>query len=238
MRTCVELRVERRGARSVVARMRGAAPLAIRELAGPGPAADVALVQTAAMLVGDDDVQVRVRVGPGAHLVLRDTSATLAQAGADARLDLDLEVDEAGHADVREQPLVVCAGARVARVASMRIGPGGSVTHREAFVLGRHGEPPGALRSLLRVERESLPVLVDTLDATDPATCASAAVLGGARVVAGLGAYGVTWPDRPADAFALGPRDTLVRRVGTSAAIAGLARLDPRVAPVEQAAAA
>ena len=72
------LQVQRAGTRSVATEIRGCAPLGLRVLGLRDGALHVAVVQTAACLVGGDDVRLRVEVGDGARLVLTDVSATLA----------------------------------------------------------------------------------------------------------------------------------------------------------------
>lgn len=208
------LHVVRAGGRSVVHELRGGAPLGLRELGGPEDGwARVAVVQTAATLVAGDDVRLLVRVGDGARLALGDISATLAHPGALARHRIDVRLGAGARLVLTEQPLIVAAGARLRREVRLDLGAGAVVLHRDTLVLGRHGEEPGAARLRLRVVREDLPVLDETLDTGDLGVLRSAAVLGSARAIGSLGLYGRAAPgELPSDAFRLGPSDTLLRR--------------------------
>jgi urease accessory protein len=208
--TSTELAVERRAGRTAITTLRSAAPLGLVPLGG----ARVAIVQTAACLVGDDDVRLHVRVGAGAALELVEISATVAHPGADARQSVHVEVAAGGRLVFAERPLIVAAGARVRRSVEIELAHGARALHREALVLGRHGEEPGSVRARVRIAREGVPVLDETIDTGDLAVLRSPAVLGEARAVAGLGLYGAEPPAPEPGAFALGPADTLVRRIG------------------------
>lgn len=220
------LHVERDGHRTVVRALRSALPLGLREVRGAREGwASVAVVQTAATLVGGDDVRLQVTVGPGARLHLADISATLAHPGARARQQLDIVVEAGGRLVLAEQPLIVAAGASLDRRVRLTLGEGAAAVHHETLVLGRHGEEPGDARLRLRVEQAGAPVLDETLVTGDLGVLRSAAVLGDAGAVGSVGLYGVASPGLvPADAFTLGPRHTLVRR--PAANTRGLTALD------------
>jgi urease accessory protein len=206
------------GGRSVIRGSRSALPLGLRQLhgwAGAG-AVHVALVQTGAMLVGGDDVRVEVDVGPGAALVLRDISATLAHPmdGAAAQQQLLVRVAPGGCAVIAEEPLVIARGARLQREVRIELAGDARAVHRDTLVLGRHGEAGGSLLARTRVERDGVPLLDDGLDTSDAATHGSPAVLGGARVLASVAAFGLPdGVDVPPDAFLLASGDVLLRRL-------------------------
>jgi urease accessory protein len=211
------------GGRSVVRESRSGLPLGLRQLhgwaAGAGPAAGgavhVALVQTGAMLVGGDVVRLEVDVGPGAALVLRDISATLAHPtdGAAAQQRLRVRVAPGGCVVIVEEPLVIARGARLRREVRIELAGDACAVHRDTLVLGRHGEAGGSLSVRTRVERDRVPLLDDGLDTSDAATQGSPAVLGGARVLASVAAFGLPVPvDVPPDAFGLASGDVLLRR--------------------------
>lgn len=214
------LAVERtRDGRSVVRRLRDRPPLGFRELSGGGAAgapARVAILQRAAHLVGGDEVRLEVDVGDGAALELLEISATLVHPGAPARQVIAVSAGAGARVAYAEQPLIVAAGARLERRLTLDLAAGAQVVHRDTLVLGRHGEPPGAVRSRTRVARAGAPLLDETIDTTDLASLRSAAVLGGARVVGALGRYGREGP-APPDALRLGAGDTLVRRLAERA---------------------
>ena len=102
----------------------------------------VALVQTAAYLVGGDAVRLRVRVDDGAALELCEISATLVHPGEPARQIIDIEVGDHARLVFAELPLIVAAGARLERRLTITLGAGSQVVHRDTLVLGRHGEAP------------------------------------------------------------------------------------------------
>jgi urease accessory protein len=175
------------------------------------------------MLVGGDDVSVDVSAGPGAVLVLRDISGTLAHPmgddGPGARQVLHVRVADGGRVVIAEEPLVIAAAARLRREVRIALDGDARVLHRDTLVLGRHGERGGAVVAHTRVERDGRAVLDDTFDSTiGEAALRSAAVLGGARVLATLALFA---PDdlggRPTDAFELAQGDALVRRLARRA---------------------
>ena len=73
------LTVARRGSRTVLAELGSSVPVGLRRLRSSTMAmAHIALTQTAAMLVGGDEVSLEVSVGAGAGLLVRELSATIA----------------------------------------------------------------------------------------------------------------------------------------------------------------
>lgn len=212
------LHVERDGDRTVVGALRTMLPLGLREVRGPDDGwARVAIVQTAAMLVGGDDVRLTVVVGTGARLHLTDISATLAHPGTRARQRIDLRVEAGGRLVFAEQPLIVAAGADLDRHVRLTLGPGAAALHHDTLVLGRHDEEPGDARLRLRVEQADMAVVDEALATGDIGVLRSAAVLGDAGAVGSLGLYGAAPPGPlPADAFVLGALHTLVRRPASS----------------------
>jgi urease accessory protein len=201
--------------RSVVRRLRGSAPLGLREVhaSNDGQAARrVAIVQTAAYLVGGDEVRLHVRVDDGAALELCEISATLVHPGGPARQIIDVEVGDHARLVFAELPVIVASGARLERRLTITLGVGSQVVHRDTLVLGRHGEALGDALVRSRVERAGVPVLDETLDSGEFASPRSAAVLGDTRVIGTLARYG-TAGSVPEGAFALSETDTLVRRL-------------------------
>jgi len=127
----------------------------------------VALVPEQAVLLADDRVEVRVRVGAGRSLEIVEPGGTVAYAmrGSSAGWDVTVEVEEGGSLVWDGQPFVVAEGADVRRRLSVELGADARVVVRETLVLGRAGEDPGRLVSRTEVRREGLPVLVEELDA-------------------------------------------------------------------------
>ena len=191
----------------------------------------VAVVQTAACLVGGDDVRLRIEVGAGARLVLSDISATLAhpvpRERPGARQSISVVVSAGASLEWIEQPLILAAGCRLVRSVALAMHGDARIVHHDTLVLGRHGEHAGSARLHLRVTRDGLPVLDEGLDTTRAAALASPAVLGAAHVMASLGRYGEPSPDvLPDGAMRLGPSDLLVRRLAGSVARGAIARHD------------
>lgn len=125
----------------------------------------VALVAGGALLLGDDHVRVRVRVGAGAVLELVETSGTVAYdgRGRPARWEVEAVVEPGGVLVWDAQPFVVATGADVHRSTSVRLGEGAVACLRETLVLGRSGERGGRLRTSLRVNGPDGPMLHEEL---------------------------------------------------------------------------
>lgn len=210
------IEVCRRGDASVVRRNLSSAPLGLRELNRTGAHARVALVQTSAMLVSGDDVVLDVRVGHGASLELMEISGTVAHpvaGGPAASMRIAIELGVGARLLWNGQPLIVAAGADVKRLTRVALSAGARMLMRDVLVLGRHAERSGAIVTDTRVERESRPVLHETLDLSDPAIHSTEALLGHARVIDSLALFGWRLTEPPADAFRLGDEDTLLRRL-------------------------
>jgi urease accessory protein len=114
-------------------------------------------------LAGDRD-SARIVVGAGAVLALEPVAATLALPGeARTVLRLDVTVHAGGRLVLDEGPLIVAAGARVERHCVIELERGAVAAVRETLVLGRDGEPPGALDSTTRVTLAGTALLHDGL---------------------------------------------------------------------------
>lgn len=213
------LRVELRDGRSVVTGLRSAEPIGLRQLAGRGGggAVRVAVVQTAAMLVQGDDVRLDVHVGPGARLELEEVSATVAHpvtpGCASIAQSSRVVVEDGAALALLERPLVLAAGTRLDRRTDVVLAGAARCLHREVVVLGRAGEAPGAAVVRVRVVRDGRPVFDDALDSRDLLALGSAAVTGDFRAVGSVALYGAAAPAIVRGALALGPYDTLVRRL-------------------------
>jgi urease accessory protein len=149
-----------------------------------GPVVRAALVPTqAGPLAGDHD-RVRLHVGAGATLVLVPIAATVALPGA-ARsiLELDATVEAGGRLVLDEPTLIVAEGADVVRRTRIALGPGAIALVRDIVVLGRDGEGPGRLDSVLRATLDGAPLLHDALLIEPAAADAHVALAPGHRVV-------------------------------------------------------
>lgn len=167
MKAHAHLTVERDGdGRSVVRDLRSAAPLTLLPVRGQPV---VHLVSSAANPLGGDELTVTVRVGPGACLTLAGVAATVALPGPHgekSRTTVHIELGDEAHVSYLPEPTVVTRRARHESVLTVALGAGAHLTARETVVLGRAGEPGGALTTALHVTRCQRPVLRQELAVT------------------------------------------------------------------------
>jgi urease accessory protein len=170
-------------------------------------------------LAGDHDAA-RIVVGPGATLVVEPVAATLALPGrALTTSQLDVTVAAGGRLVLDEGPLIVAAGATVQRRCTIELAAGAVAALRETLVLGRDGEPPGALDSSLRVTLDGRPLLHDGLrfGAASEGDDAYVARAPGERVVCTISLFGRRPPARRGVLMLEGPGG-LARATGRSLA--------------------
>jgi urease accessory protein len=198
--------------------LRRGARVAPRVLAR-GAVVRAAFVPTqAGPLAGDED-RVRIVVGAGATLVVEPVAATVALPGAAGIvLALDVMVEAGGRLLLDEAPLIVAAGAGVARRCTITLAPGAVAALRETVVLGRDGEPPGTLDSVLRATLDGRPLLHDGLRVgpASPDADAHVALAPGHRVLSTICLLGARAAG--AEAFALAGPGALRRATGPSLA--------------------
>ena len=191
---------------------------------GPGAAVHAAFVPTqAGPLAGDRD-STRIVVGAGATLIVEPVAATLALPGAERTLlTLDVTVLEGGRLVLDEGPLIVAAGAFVERRCTIELEAGAVAAVRETVVLGRDGEPPGALDSVTRVTLAGKALLHDGLRFDAETDGLHVALAPGHRVIVSAGLFGM----RPAEAVAgtleLEAPGALLRATGAAMAATDLA---------------
>jgi len=181
---------------------------------GPGR---LTLVRSqAGPLAGDHD-RVEIRVESGT-LAIEPVAATVALPGA-ARtvLELDIEVGDGARLHLEDAPLVVAEGADVVRTTTIRLGVGATAVVRDLVVLGRAGEGPGRLESVLRAEGPDGVILHDALRA-DPATWARDAYVALAPRHRAVGTIARLGPGDEADGSA---RAGAAGSAGASAAAGG-----------------
>jgi urease accessory protein len=200
--------VERNGeGRSVVRELRSQPPLHLlprRGTAAGSAPVTVHVVSSATTPLGGDDVALDVRVGPGAELVLTAVAATLAlpsQRSGGSRLTVRLDVHDGARLQYLPEPTVITHRADHCTELHATVGAGARFRCRELLVAGRHGEPSGRLRALIRLVDAAAgrPLLVQCQELGDPGLQASAAHLAGRRV---LGTEVLVWGEDPADAVA------------------------------------
>ncbi|MGI8593222.1 MAG: urease accessory protein UreD [Solirubrobacteraceae bacterium] len=210
----------------VVERLRRGQRLAPRILDAGGGAVHACLLPTqAGPLAGDHD-RVRIEVGADATLVVSTITATLALPGSTLiRLDLDVAVGPRARLVLEDPPLIVAAGADVARSTAVTLAAGAVAALRDTVVLGRAGERGGRLLSTLRVTDDDGVVLHDALR-LDPVTSrqdAHVALAPGHRAAGTLCLLGADAQDEPQFVLA---RAGALRR----ATARGLAELDAELA--------
>lgn len=121
----------------------------------------VHLLSTMATPLGGDTITMRVVVEPGARLVLRSVSATLALPDGDrttshSRFELDVE----GSLDMDLEPTVVAADSRHLSSVALRLGDAGRIRLRERVRIGRcHESGLGFWSDSLHADRCDEPLL-------------------------------------------------------------------------------
>nr|WP_156077544.1 urease accessory protein UreD [Saccharothrix sp. NRRL B-16314] len=159
----------------------------------PGPVL-VHLVSAVTAPLGGDDLELRVRVGPGAALELRGVAATLALPGRHpgrSRTLVHVDLDEGASLAYLPEPTVVTARACHEAVFRARMAEDARLRTREILVLGRVNERSGSLDTTVDVRRNG-PVLKQTTRIGTPEVDESPAGLAGRRV---LGTELLCWGD-------------------------------------------
>ena len=157
-----------------------------------GPGRLTLLRSQAGPLAGDvDRVETRVESGT---LSVEPVAATVVLPGtARTVLELDVEVGDGARLVLEDAPLVVAEYAHVIRTTTIRLGRGATAWIRDVVVLGRAGEGPGRLESVLRAEGPDGVILHDAFR-VDPATWAEDAYVAlapGHRAIATVCELGV-----------------------------------------------
>jgi urease accessory protein len=170
----------------VLREVRSEPPLAIRQVRSE--TADVCalcVVGSAAGPLAGDEVRFDLTVQAAARAHLSWTGAALAQgrtggAGASVRTSVRLAPDAVLVAEA--QPVISCAGSRLDIRLDLELAPSASLRWRELVVLGRAGEPAGAVRLDWDVRRGDRPLLRQRTDLT--ASSLWPGLLRGRRVLA------------------------------------------------------
>jgi urease accessory protein len=158
----------------------------------------VHLVSAVTAPLGGDDLELHVRVGPGAALELRGVAATLALPGQHAgrsRALVHVELAERASLAYRPEPTVVTARACHEAVFRARMAEDARLRVREVLVLGRVNERSGSLDTTVDVRRGGpvkAPVIKQTTRLGTPEVDESPAGLAGRRV---LGTELLCWGD-------------------------------------------
>ncbi|GAA4537064.1 urease accessory protein UreD [Pseudonocardia xishanensis] len=214
------LTVERVGDRSVVRELRSQSPLSLVPRRGTAAAYDSAvtvhLVGSASTPLPGDDVELDVRVDPGADLVLTGVAAAVALAGP-STLTMRFAIDEAASVQYLPEPTVITARADHHTLFHAELHESARLRAREVLVAGRANEPSGRYRGTTRLTQGHTPLLHQTQDLGDPVLQASPAHLAGRRV---LGTEVLLWgPDGEAAAGEWWSLTPLARRGSLATAV-------------------
>jgi len=147
----------------------------------------VRTVASAAGPLGGDHLNLRIRIGTGAHLRLIGTGATLALPGPHqepSTSTVHIQIDPGGTLEFLPDETIICAGADHHTELRADIATDGEFRHREILILGRHAEPPGRLTTGTHITRANQPLLRQALDLTDHRLLASPGYLAGNKVLA------------------------------------------------------
>ncbi|WP_019925766.1 urease accessory protein UreD [Nocardia sp. BMG111209] len=127
----------------------------------------VHLVGTAATPVGGDELDIEIRVAPGARLRLRTVAATIALPGRETPLSVAywrLAVGAGAHLDFAPEPTVVADGAEHHAVTTVDLAADATLHLAEHIQIGRSGEDSGRWRGDLIADRAGLPLLRHRLE--------------------------------------------------------------------------
>ncbi|MEE4419638.1 urease accessory protein UreD [Streptomyces bugieae] len=186
----------------------GDGPFALRRVRAHGGPARVCVVGAMSAPLGGDRLAIEVTAEAGSALHVTAAAATVAlpgRTGAPAHYDVRLTVGEGARLDWLPEPLISAAGSDLRMTTTVELAATARLVLREEQVLGRSGEPTGALRSRLTVRRAGR-TLLDQETAYGPGAPGwdTSAVLGGHRALGQLLVVGPEFEDGPAPVRLLG----------------------------------
>ena len=204
-------------------------PISPRMLRVAADGARIGLVATTALLLGGDQIDIEIDVGPGAWLEIVETAGTVAYdaAGVESSWTVRITVADGGVLIWAGEPFVAATGANVRRDTSIELGAGAVACLRETLVLGRTGEIGGAIRSTLSARQRGTELLIEDLDLTDPYARGLPGLIGDGRVLDTVALLGMRAPKAPelmpANRFELDGAGTVARCLTTTFAASLLA---------------
>jgi urease accessory protein len=157
------------------------APLGLRETDD-----GLFLVSSAQGLLAEDDLELDIVVGRGAHLRLRSAAAAVAYSSTDARLQIRARVASAASLDWSPEPLIATSKCRLRVSARIDLDQGAAVQWNDQCILGRSGEEPGELELSLSLNYMDRPALRHRIVLSDASGWEGPAVLGDARALGTL----------------------------------------------------
>ncbi len=145
----------------------------------------IGLVATSALLLGGDQMEISVEVGPGATVHLRDIAGTVAYdgRGIPARWDVRVVIHDGGRLRWSGEPFVVADGADVVRQLRVEAAGTARLVLRESLVLGRFGELGGRLTSRAEAAVDGVGVYREDLVLRSQDNRTAPGMLGRARVI-------------------------------------------------------
>ncbi|MEU2117802.1 urease accessory protein UreD [Streptomyces sp. NPDC016459] len=197
-------------------------PLAVRRTRAAGPYTRVTLVGAMSAPLGGDRLAVETEVRDGARLLVDAAAATLALPGRSAEpaaYDVRISVGEGGVLRWLPEQLVSVHGSDLRMRTVVALAPTARLVLREEQVLGRHGEPPGTLRTRLTVHRAGRPLLDQELayGPGAPGGWDGGAVLGGHRATGQLLVVDPDFEEKPVAPRLLGEHAAITPLAGPAA---------------------
>ncbi|ROV67846.1 urease accessory protein UreD, partial [Streptomyces globisporus] len=145
--------------------LESAGPLALRRTRAPHPSdARVTVVGAMSAPLNGDRLVLEAEVADGARLTVDAAAATVALPGPRPDADpstyaVNLTVGEGAALHWLPEQLVSAHGSRLHQTTRVQLAPTARLLLREEQILGRHGEPTGALTTRLTVHRAGRPLL-------------------------------------------------------------------------------
>ncbi|MFD8465996.1 urease accessory protein UreD [Streptomyces cyaneofuscatus] len=211
--------------------LESAGPLALRRTRSPLPEhARVTVVGAMSAPLNGDRLAIEAEVADGARLTVDAAAATVALPGPStgtgpSTYAIHLNVGERATLHWLPEQLVSAHGSDLHQTTRVELAPTARLLLREEQILGRHGEPTGALTTRLTVRRAGRPLLDQQL-AYGPGASGGwdgPAVLGGHRAVGQLLLADPSFEDAPLPARLLGPTAALTPLAGPAVLVTAVA---------------
>ena len=182
----------------------------------------IGLVATTALLLGGDEVDLTVELGPDARLDLFDVAGTVAYhgRGRPAAWRTRISLADGARLAYAGQPFVVSDGADVSRTLGLDLARSAQLRLRDTLVLGRAGQVGGRVRSRTELRVGGIEAWREDTDLDPAGIRHHPGMLAGCRVVDTVLTVGVpVVATPPAVAYALlGGVGTVTRYLGTELA--------------------